>query len=762
VYNVPAYFSGLEELPERFHLMICLESISRGLDEFAASLAPDYEILWINPGSNGYSDAVGHHCYERLAEQDGPCEDCPVAESFIDHKLTEAVINLGEGRQVSVKGYPTSSGNGNPGGVILVARTVRQVTESENTVHDGPTLYKIPLDQSSYPHITFDLETLKTVRYNIAAITLFGYSYKEFEEINLGTLDVKSTPDEITSLVDKVKKDGYYCYDTVIANSSGDNFDCQVVLCRMELISQPIIFAVFQNIAERKDAERLLAESESLYRSLVENSPDIILELDHKGSILFCNRVLTGLNKEDAIGTNLLDYIQKEHHKKVRQALDRSVTRRRNTSYEVSVTTPAGTRWWSTRVLPLERNGRLDRFLLIITDNTEARRSVEALTLSEERYRNLVENSPLPIFVYSDETIRYLSPMGVKLIGASGSEKLLGRSILDFVHPDDRETARQSLIQETNTVDKTTQSEFRIKRIDGQILNVVCSAIHVNFEGEPSKLAIIKDVTARVKAEEALRASETKFRYITENMRDAVWMMDFNWQHIYISPSIEKIRGFTTDEIRNLPIEESLPPHSLENAKRLLADVLSTGGYAEDGSPFTVMFEQEEYCKDGTLIWTEVQATLVYDEEGKPVGMMGITRDITERREAEKSLKQSEEQYRNLLENSPLPIIIHREGKVIYANAMAMSTMNAESTDQMVGMETMDFVHESNREELLKMREYLNENIYATNRGKMKLVTFDGNPIESEFTSMHVTFSGAPARMIMFYNFNGDDSSSQY
>ncbi len=739
--------------------MICIESISRGLDEFAASIAPDYKILWINPDSNGYSDAVGHPCYESLAGQDGPCEDCPVAESFSKGKLSEAVITNGEGQQVSVKGYPTSGANGNPGGVMLVAGTIKQVTESDNAVPDGPTLYKIPLDQSSYPHITFDLETLETVRYNIAAMTRFGYSYKEFNEINFGTLDVKSTPDEITSIVDTVKKDGYYCYDTVITNSSGVKFDCQVVLCRMELVNRPIMLAVFQDIAERKDAERLLAESESLYRSLVENSPDIILELDQKGSILFCNRILTGLNEEDAIGTNLLDYIPMEHHKKVRQALDRSGTRRRNTSYEVSVTTPAGTRWWSTRVLPLERNGRLDRFLLIITDNTEARRSVDALTLSEERYRNLVENSPLPIFVYSGETIRYLSPMGVKLIGASGSDKLLGRSILDFVHPDDRDTARESLIQNANSVDQTIESEFRIKRIDGQILNVVCSAIHVKFEGEPSKLAIINDVTDRVEAEEALRASETKFRYITENMRDAVWMMDFNWQHIYISPSIEKIRGFTTDEIRNLPIEESLPPHSLDNAKRLLADVLSKGGRAEDGSPFTVIFEQEEYCKDGSLVWTEVQATFVYDEEGKPVGMMGITRDITERREAEKVLKQSEEQYRHLLENSPLPIIIHRGGEVIYANAICMSTMNAESSDQMVGKDTMDFIHESNREEFLKMREYVNENIHVTNRGKLKFVTLDGKPIESEFTSMHVTFSGASARMIMFYNFNGNDRS---
>ena len=95
-----------------------------------------------------------------------------------------------------------------------------------------------------------------------------------------------------------------------------------------------------------------ITKSESKYRALLEHSPDIIVEIDTQGDILFSNRVLTGMKNEDAIGTSLLDYIPVMHHKKARRALYRSLVKKRNTNFETDIVTPGGIRWWSTRVLP--------------------------------------------------------------------------------------------------------------------------------------------------------------------------------------------------------------------------------------------------------------------------------------------------------------------------------------------------------------------------------------------------------------------------
>lgn len=142
-------------------------------------------------------------------------------------------------------------------------------------------------------------------------------------------------------------------------------------------------------------------------------------------------------------------------------------------------------------------------------------------------------------------------------------------------------------------------------------------------------------------AEEALRESEEKYRLLTENVNDVIWTTDLDLRYTYISPAIEKIQGWNVEEAASLTINDILSPQSIEIVlKRLkvhMANGDKTGNYN-----ISDRFELELYCKNGITIWSEISASAILDENGKPVGILGVTRDITERKNLEIQLQRAQ------------------------------------------------------------------------------------------------------------------------
>ncbi|MBV5282673.1 MAG: PAS domain S-box protein [Paludibacter sp.] len=159
---------------------------------------------------------------------------------------------------------------------------------------------------------------------------------------------------------------------------------------------------------------------------------------------------------------------------------------------------------------------------------------------------------------------------------------------------------------------------------------------------------------ARRKTEEALRTSEEKYRFMTENSSDVIWHLDANFVCDYISPSDERMRGFHQDEVIGTSLFSILKPEGIENVKRVNAARLADEkNHVSTGS---IRYELEQLCKDGSWIWTEANASIHYNEEGEIIGYHGASRDITERKRAQDALWESEEKYRTLIQYSSDPI----------------------------------------------------------------------------------------------------------
>jgi len=140
----------------------------------------------------------------------------------------------------------------------------------------------------------------------------------------------------------------------------------------------------------------------------------------------------------------------------------------------------------------------------------------------------------------------------------------------------------------------------------------------------------------RQQAEKELRESEERFRFLAEKMADIIWTVNLNFQTTYVSPSIEKILGFTPEERKRQTLEEMITPDSLEKVQRMFLEEFRRDEAGNDDPDRSVTVEVEYYRKDGSTVWLENKVKAMRDGSGRIEGIYGVSRDITDRKTAEK------------------------------------------------------------------------------------------------------------------------------
>ncbi len=339
--------------------------------------------------------------------------------------------------------------------------------------------------------------------------------------------------------------------------------------------------------------------------------------------------------------------------------------------------------WDRGMVLEWTSDGKPLRMFGIHVDITERKRAEAALQESEQRLRLFVEYSPAAIAML-DKNMHYISASRRWLSDYRlGDIDIIGHSHYEIFPeiPDHwKEIHRRCL---DGAVEKSAADPF--PRADGT-LDWVHWEIHPwrDVHGEIGGIILFSEViTVQKEAEEALRESEARYRLLAENIADVVWVLDPNTLNFtFVSPSVELLRGYTPEEVLRQPMDEVITPDSLAVISGALPARLEAF-LAGDSTTITRRDEVEQYRKDGSTVWTEVVTKLFKDNTGA-VQILGVSRDIAERKQAENALRTSEEQYRSLIESSDAVISVFDEnGKVLFVNDIAARQLHLAPKDML-------------------------------------------------------------------------------
>jgi len=428
--------------------------------------------------------------------------------------------------------------------------------------------------------------------------------------------------------------------------------------------------------AKRWQAEQALRESEERFRMLVEGVKDYaIFMLDPKGRVTSWNagaEWINGYRSEEILGQPFSRFYTPEDLKAGRHELALRMAAAEGRFEEDGwLVARSGEQFWANVVITALRgaDGQLGGFAQVTRDITERRKAEEALHVSEERWRQLVEHCPVALLVVlADDRIAFVNAAAVGLLGAAGREQIIGQLLPPFFAPAERHRALSRIQQLRERGPPAPFLEATMARLDGVAIDVEMSATALTFQEQPAHQLLIRDLTAHKKADDALRRSEARKAAILESALDAIISIDHEGKVQEWNPAAERMFGYRRDDALGRSMDELIvPPALLETYLPGLADYLMTGAGSLLGRPIELSVRRA----DGVEFPVELAITRIPGSE--PPAFTTFIHDLTARKQAEAALRQSEERFRMLVEEVKDYAIymLDGEGRVATWNAGA-------------------------------------------------------------------------------------------
>ena len=264
---------------------------------------------------------------------------------------------------------------------------------------------------------------------------------------------------------------------------------------------------------------------------------------------------------------------------------------------------------------------------------------------SEAKFRALFEQSPLGAALVDARDGRFveMNDQLLQFLGRSREEvATVDWKLITFA--EDQAAEMEKVTQLLEGKISGYKLNKRYLRPDGSIVwgRLTVTTVQIAAPGIPYHLALVEDISSQVEAEQRLRRSEERYRLLAENSEDVIWTLNMEGKFTYVSPSVQRLRGYTPEEVMQQSMEEVLTPASMAIASKGLHEAIAN---VMAGRPVDVMVaELEQPCKDGSTIWTEAVTSVIPLADGKSFEVLGVSRDISQRKAAEEALKAAKEQ----------------------------------------------------------------------------------------------------------------------
>ncbi len=393
------------------------------------------------------------------------------------------------------------------------------------------------------------------------------------------------------------------------------------------------------DLTDRKLTEEALSEQEANFRAVFEQTSVGIVLYSKDLKVTDCNKRfadMLGSMRESIIGFDIARLRDQRITPYLTEALEGKVA-----YYEgpYQATTTDASRWVSSSISPIRGiDGSVKGGLLVVVDLTEKHEAEKIRREREEIFRAVFEQSSVGIILYSSDLTALDCNQNFADMIESTREKVIGLDLTRL-----REKAVIPIIKEAIV-------EGKMSHYEGPYHATTSDAYRwVSFSASPLRdddgevrngLLVVIDITERWKAEQAMHESEERYRYLFENANDFIFTLDLNGKYTSFNKQALDRAGYSSDEAVNLTISDIVAPEYRDLALAMLKKKL------EKGEPTT--YEVELQTKNGGRIPLEVITQLMV-RDGKPVGIQGIGRDITERKQMEEQIRKSLREKETLL-----------------------------------------------------------------------------------------------------------------
>ena len=408
------------------------------------------------------------------------------------------------------------------------------------------------------------------------------------------------------------------------------------------------VAVVMRDISERHEAERTRA----LLASIVESSGDAIHSATLDGTIVSWNRgaeTLFGYSSQEVIGKNVVMFAQPDRRGKVAEHIERIRTGCAISPFDTVTHGKDGRPIdVSLSIFPLRNPaGEVVGVSSIVRDIGPRLRAERMLRESEERFQDVFEHAPFGIYVGGpDGTIVQANAAFCRMLGYS-KEELRAKTWLDLTHPDDREAAVGRMKNLRREPGECVEAEKRCIHRGGAVVwvRLKLSLVRRAGDGQLYSVVHLEDITERKRTEEALRASEERHRMLAHTLESAgecISITDIEDRLLYVNPAFLRTYGYEERDLigqhigivrsarSSTEVQDEVLPATLEGAWR---------------------GELWNRTREGREFPISLATSVVYDERGRRIALVGIARDISERKQAEQALRSSQEKFRQLAES---------------------------------------------------------------------------------------------------------------
>ncbi|MFP5470766.1 MAG: PAS domain S-box protein, partial [Bacteroidia bacterium] len=636
-------------------------------------------------------------------------EDKKRFDKFFEKLIKDGKYDNYEGRIINCKGnlvwvqvnsVAVFDENGNLTGSKDVVRDITARKQSEAKIHEQEEFFRSLIENST------DVVSLQkpdgTIYYNSPNnASVFGYSAEE----NIGQKDTDLIHPEDLEIAQKAWQEALnnpgklinVAYRYKMKNGNYEWIESSQKFVQNE-DEEPFCIVNARNIHKRKVAEEKLIEQEEFYRSLIENSHDVITIEKPDGTILYNspnNENLYGYNSTENIGKTSFDFVHPDDFNLAKKTY-KLVEKNPGKSFPLTVRYKVkGEKylWIESNIKLFNKDNKESYYIINSRDIDEQRRAEIALAENEKRYRSLFERNLSGVYRASmDGTITECNDAFAKVMGYTKKEEVIGKNARQLY-----DNLTDEIFSETLNKNKgSLQSHESCLRLvnNGKIIYVLENAALYNVGTENGYMeGTLIDITDKKQAELDALQNEKRFRSLVEANPDAIFRIDKEGNYIDFHAQ-EGHLILPRERFIGTNISQNLLKEDVTKLKEIIAEVIKTG---------RVQTFSHSYEHNGKIYYFEIRVSKSGEDE-----VLKVVRNITDRRlselaeqQAKHELEKTEARFRELVHNSSeITCVVTPKGKILYMSPSVENAVGFES-EEVVGKNILDFIHPDDVKEML-------------------------------------------------------------